>query len=43
MTKMTSAYANKMLRKLNEDKEFWRSKEKEGCLYSCQKIRTDRS
>ena len=33
MTKMTSAYANKMLRKLNEDKEFWRSKEKEGCLY----------
>lgn len=33
MTKMTSAYANKMLRKLNEDKEFWRSKEKEGYLY----------
>ncbi len=33
MTKMTSAYANKILRKLNEDKEFWRSKEKEGCLY----------
>ena len=22
---MTSAYANKMLKKLNEDKEFWRS------------------
>ena len=33
MMKMTSAYANKTLRKLNEDKEFWRSKEKEGCLY----------
>lgn len=33
MTKMTSAYANKMLRKLNEDKEFWKSKESEGCLY----------
>ena len=33
MMRMTSAYANKMLRKLNEDKEFWRSKEKEGCLY----------
>ncbi len=33
MTKMTSAYANKMLRKLNEDKEFWRSKEREGYLY----------
>ena len=33
MAKMTSAYANKMLRKLNEDKEFWRSREKEGCLY----------
>ena len=33
MTKMTSAYANKMLRKLNEDKGFWLSKEKEGYLY----------
>ena len=33
MKKMTSAYANKMLRKLNEDKEFWRSKESEGCMY----------
>ena len=30
---MTSAYANKVLRKLNEDKEFWRSKEAEGCTY----------
>ncbi|MBR0147716.1 MAG: hypothetical protein IJM23_00810 [Lachnospiraceae bacterium] len=34
MMKMTSAHANKMLRKLNEDKEFWRSKEKEGCFYT---------
>lgn len=33
MTKMTSAYANKMIRKLNEDKEFWRAKENEGYLY----------
>ena len=33
MTKMTSAYANKMLRKLNEDKEFWNSKERRGYLY----------
>lgn len=33
MVRMTSAYANKVLRKLNEDKEFWRSKEAEGCTY----------
>jgi len=33
MSKMTSAYANKMLRKLNEDKEFWRSCEQEGFVY----------
>lgn len=33
MTKMTSAYANKVLKKLAEDKDFWRMKEKEGCLY----------
>ena len=33
MTKMTSAYANKVLRKLGEDKEFWRSKEQEGHKY----------
>ncbi len=33
MSMMTSALANKMLKKLNEDKEFWRSKEKEGYLY----------
>ena len=33
MAKMTSAYANKVLRKLQEDKEFWRNKEQEGCLY----------
>ena len=31
--KMTSAYANKVLKKLNEDKEFWRTKEAEGCMY----------
>lgn len=30
---MTSAYANKMLKKLAEDKEFWRNKEAEGCMY----------
>jgi len=33
MAKMTSAYANKVLRKLNEDKEFWRRKEAESCMY----------
>ena len=33
MTKMTSAYANKVLKKLNEDKEFWRKKEADGCFY----------
>ena len=30
---MTSAYANKMLKKLNEDKEFWRNKENDGFMY----------
>ena len=33
MTMMTSAYANKVLRKLTEDKEYWRRKENEGCTY----------
>ncbi|MCR5649668.1 MAG: hypothetical protein K6F86_00630 [Lachnospiraceae bacterium] len=33
MTRMTSAFANKMLRKLNEDKGYWLSKEREGYLY----------
>ena len=33
MAKMTSAYANKVLRKLQEDKAFWRSKEQEGTFY----------
>ena len=33
MTKMTSAYANKMIRKLNEDKAFLRSKEVSGYIY----------
>lgn len=32
MKKMTSAYANKVLKKLKEDKEFWLSKEREGCV-----------
>lgn len=31
--KMTSAVANKMLKKLNDDKEFWRKKESEGFIY----------
>lgn len=30
---MTSAYANKMLKKLNEDKEFWCNKESDGFMY----------
>lgn len=33
MVRMTSSYANKILRKLNEDKEFWRTKENESCTY----------
>lgn len=33
MTKMTSAYANKVLRKLSEDKEYWIKREQEGYLY----------
>ncbi len=33
MQKVTSAYANKMLRSLEEDKDFWRSKEKESYTY----------
>lgn len=33
MAKMTSAYANKVLRKLQEDKDFWLNKEREGQMY----------
>lgn len=33
MIKMTSAYANKQLRKLNDDKTFWLEKEDKGALY----------
>lgn len=33
MVKMTSAYANKVLKKLAEDKEFWRKKEIDSCTY----------
>ncbi|WP_026511745.1 hypothetical protein [Butyrivibrio sp. LC3010] len=33
MTKMTSAYANKVLKKLNADKEFYLNKEREGQTY----------
>ena len=33
MAKMTSAYANKLLRKLQEDKEYWLNKENEGFVY----------
>ena len=36
MKKMTSAYANKVLKKLKEDKEFWLSKEREGCVQDSQ-------
>ncbi len=32
--KMTSAYANKMLRKLTEDKEFYRMKEAQSYVYT---------
>ena len=30
---MTSAYANKILKKLNEDKEFWLEKERDSYVY----------
>ena len=33
MAKMTSAYANKVLRKLNDDKGFYLNKEQEGQVY----------
>ena len=33
MANMTSAYANKVLRRLNDDKEFYLNKEKEGQVY----------
>jgi hypothetical protein len=33
MAKMTSAYANKVLKKLQDDKSFWLSKERDGYLY----------
>ena len=33
MAKMTSAYANKVLKKLNEDKDFWLKKEVDSCFY----------
>ena len=32
--KMTSAYANKMLRQFNEEKEFWNNKERQSCVYT---------
>ncbi len=31
---MTSAYANKLIKKLNEDKEFWCNKECNSCTYT---------
>ena len=33
MQTMTSAYANKMLKSLEEDKAFWLNKEEEACTY----------
>ena len=34
MIKMTSAYANKLIKKLEEDKDFWRNKESDSCYYT---------
>lgn len=34
MTKMTSAYANKLIKKLEEDKDYLRNKENESCVYT---------
>ncbi len=33
MAKMTSAYANKILKRLQDDKSFWLSKERDGYVY----------
>ncbi len=33
MTKMTSAFANKLIRKLTDEKAFWEKKETDGCTY----------
>ena len=33
MKKMTSAYANKLLKSLDEDKQFWLNKEASSCTY----------
>lgn len=33
MMKMTSAYANKLLKKLDKEKEFWRARERECYIY----------
>lgn len=32
--KMTSAYANKMLKQYQEEKEFWNNKERQSCVYT---------
>ena len=32
--KMTSAYANKLIKKLSEDKDFWCNKERNSCTYT---------
>ena len=32
--KMTSAYANKMLKQFQEEKEFWNNKERQSCVYT---------
>ncbi len=34
MIKMTSAYANKLLKQLTEDKDFWTNKERTSCMYT---------
>jgi hypothetical protein len=38
MKKMTSAYANKLIKQLTEEKSYWASKEREGYVY---KVATD--
>ncbi len=34
MVKMTSAYANKLLKQLSEDKDYWTNKERTSCTYT---------
>lgn len=40
MQKMTSAYANKKLKSLEEDKAFWVNKEATSCTYIAELMKS---